>query len=129
VIFAALSAVFQARHLAVVIVALGLGAVGWSWLALHDRSVQTALIAKQAAAQAAADAVQHQRVVAVLGTALAEQRVAAEQGAAIKEEIARVAVTNDCVSSPAIAAALRGLRRAAATPPALRPGVPAELRR
>lgn len=106
----ALLALIPARYLAAIAALILAAGAALAGLALHDHAVRADLVASQTAAQAVADAAQHQRVVAVLGTALADQRAAAERAAQIKEAIGHAADTNDCAGSAAVRAALLGLR-------------------
>jgi hypothetical protein len=107
----ALLALVPARYLAAAGLLFGAAGAVVCGMALHDRGVRAQLVATQAAARAAADAAQHQRIVAALGTALADQREAAQRAVEIKEAIAHAPETHGCADSPAVAAALRGLHR------------------
>jgi uncharacterized protein len=95
------------------------GGVTTTVVVLHDRSVRAELVAQQTAAQAVVDAAQHQRVVAVLGSALAEQRAAAERVSATLEAIHDAPPAKVCIGSAAADAWLRN--RADAPPSATGP--------
>lgn len=80
-------------------------------LQAHDAAIRATLIANQSIAQAKSDAEQQQRVVTVLGTALAEQRAADAVATAAKQAIANVPDSQACAESAAIRAAIGGMFR------------------
>lgn len=85
----------------------------WSWLRLvHDPAVREALRA-EIAAQTAAELAAHQRAaldaLAALEADIARRTAAQTQ---VRERIVRVPVATACAGSPAIGAALDGLRHA-----------------
>jgi hypothetical protein len=86
----------------------------WAWLRLvHDPAVRDALRA-EIAAQTSAELAEHQRA-AVVALADLEADIARRTAAttATRERIIRVPVATACAGSPAIAAALDGLRHGA----------------
>jgi hypothetical protein len=93
--------------------ALVLGVLAWGKL-IYEPAIRAEYAAELAAATAAAQA-QHQadalRAVEAAGAAQ-QQREAART--VIRERIVRVPVTMACAASPAVAAALDGLRRGSA---------------
>ena len=114
-----------------VVLAAVVASGAWAWLRLvHDPSVRDALRA-EIAAQTAAELAEHQRA-AVVALADLEADIARRTAATvtIRERIIRVPVTVACAASPAVAAALDGLRHApggAGAPPgaAAAAGLPA----
>lgn len=96
-----------------IVLACGVAAAGYLvWLGAHDRAVLAEQAAKEAAAVAETQIADLRRAV---DAADAEARDATERAAkvtVIKTEIARAPVTVACVRSPAVAAALDGLRAA-----------------
>jgi len=101
-------------------VALCICGGGSLWLVQHDAVIVAEWKAAQASAVDAAREQEHQAAVAALEAA---QRDAAERVrvvTVIKREIANAPVGTACVASPAIAAALDGLRQ-----PGSHPGAPA----
>jgi uncharacterized iron-regulated protein len=86
------------------------GGVIWALVAQHDAAVRAELLANQQAQYAKQAADLHARTVAAFGKLLAEQQAATDSRAAVEKEISNAPVTTGCVGSPAIGAALRGLR-------------------
>lgn|GEM_PF-6259415 len=87
------------------------GAAFWAWLVLlHDPAIRAEYQAKLDA-QVAAQRIEDQRLaMARLAEVEEEHRQQLAAAATIRERIIRVPVTNACVASPAMAAALDGLR-------------------
>lgn len=86
----------------------------WLWLAAHDDALRAAWEAKQAAAVAKAVEEQRQKGDDATRAAAEAARAAALADAPIREVIRRVPVQTACAASPAVAAALRGLREPSA---------------
>lgn len=106
---------------------LVLAAVAWLHL-IHNPAVRARHAAEIAAATAAAVAEHQAAALAAVQAAAAAQRERDEARAAIRERIVRVPVTTACAASPAVAAAIDGLRAGGAgagAPP--RPAGPAVL--
>lgn len=107
-----LPAALRGPVLGVVLAVLALSG-GWAWLRLvHDPAVRDALRA-EIAAQTAAELAEHQRA-ALAAMAALEADVArrAAETATIRKRIVRVPIATACAGSPAVAAALDGLRHA-----------------
>ena len=105
-------AALRGPALGVVLVLVALSGA-WAWLRLvHDPAVRDALRA-EIAAQTAAELAEHQRA-AVVALADLEADIARRTAAtsATRERIIRVPVATACAASPAVAAALDGLRHA-----------------
>lgn len=98
------------RWLGVALIVFGAGRL---WLAQHDAGIVAEWQAAQASAVAVAREQEHAAAVAALEAA---QRDASERTrvvTVVKERIAHVPVQTGCVRSPAISAALDGLRQSA----------------
>lgn len=93
----------------------------WWWLASHDASLRAAWVAEQTAAVAAAVEEQRRKGDAAAVAAADAARAAALADAPIREVIRRVPVQTACSASPAVAAALRGLRNPSPGPGAGNP--------
>lgn len=95
---------------------------GWHlFVAQHDASLRDAWVAEQQLAVAAAVEQQRIRGDAAAAEAIAAARAAALADAPIREVIRRVPVQTACASSPAVRAALDGLRKAAPARPGQAP--------
>lgn len=79
----------------------------------HDARIRAEDAAHVAAVTAAEELRQSKANAAALSVSLADAQARATATATTKTEIARAPVTNGCAASPAVAAALDGLRRAA----------------
>lgn len=103
----------------------------WGWLRLvHDPAVRAEYAAERDAQVAAAVAQHQARAITAMADLEMQQRQAAARVATTRERIIRVPVTTACAASPAVSAALGGLRAApggAAAPrhPAPAVGLPA----
>lgn len=84
---------------------------GYAWLRLsHDPAIRAEYQAKLDAQVAAARIEDQQRALESLANLEAEHREQLAAASTIREKIIRVPVTTACAASPAVAAALDGLR-------------------
>lgn len=90
------------------------GAAFWAWLVLlHDPAIRAEYQAKLDAQVAAARIEDQRLALARMAEVEEEHRQQLAAAATIRERIIRVPVTTACVASPAVAAALDGLRGSA----------------
>ena len=90
------------------------GLAFWGWLAfIHDPNVRAAQVAEIAALTAKQEAADRARAEVAVAQADEAARVRGNERVVIRERIIRVPITSACVASPAVAAALDGLRERA----------------
>ncbi|MDR3415019.1 MAG: hypothetical protein P4L83_02440 [Nevskia sp.] len=99
-----------ARLLGVALILVGCGRL---WLAQHDAGIVAQWQAAQTAAVASAREQEHASAMAALEAAQQDAAARVRTVTVIKREIAHVPASTGCVRSPAISAALDGLRRPA----------------
>ena len=97
--------------IAAAVVPIALAGGIWGAVAWHDSTVRDALLAQQAAAAAAETISRQQAAMSALSTLIARRDAAAQAQIRTLQEISHAPVTTGCVDRPAIADALRGLRR------------------
>ena len=100
--------------------AVTMAGAAWWVVGEHDSAVRGALLAEQRAAQLVQLQAQHERTVAALESEAASERARADAMATARRMIANAPITTACADSPAVRAALDGLR----SKPSAAPGAP-----
>lgn len=93
--------------------AMAVLAAGALWFHEHDQRIRAEDAARVAAVTAAAELANVRAGAAALSASLADAEARASRVVTLKTEVARAPVTQACVNSPALRAALDGLRGAA----------------